>query len=56
MRYTGRMRIRWTQVTWYSRLLALLLLILLPFAGFWLGVQYGRAKAVLDGTPSVTRP
>ena len=30
------------QVTWYSKLLALILFIALPFIGFWLGMEYQK--------------
>jgi len=29
------------KVTWYSKLIALLVLVVLPFVAFWLGVRYG---------------
>lgn len=36
------MKIEWNKVTWYSKLLALALLVLLPFIGFYFGVQYEK--------------
>lgn len=33
---------KFNQVTWYSKLLALVIFITLPFVGFWLGVQYQK--------------
>ena len=35
------MRARWNKVTRFSKLLAMLLFIALPFVGFFLGVKYG---------------
>ena len=36
------MKIEWSKVTWYSKLFALALFVALPFAGFYLGIQYGK--------------
>jgi hypothetical protein len=36
------MKIEWNKVTWYSKLIALGLFVVLPFLGFWLGTQYGE--------------
>lgn len=36
------MKVEWNKVTWYSRLLALVMFISLPFIGFCLGVQYQK--------------
>ena len=55
-------RIAWNKVTWYSKLLAAVLFIALPFLGFWAGVRYeqtlGPLHIVVDtggaGTPSST--
>ncbi len=38
------MKIEWNKVTWYSKLLALILFVVLPFAGFYFGVRYGVAQ------------
>jgi hypothetical protein len=38
------MKIEWNKVTWYSKILALVLFVALPFAGFYFGVQYGMAQ------------
>ncbi len=37
------MKIQWNKVTWYSKTLALVLFVALPFAGFYFGAQYGKA-------------
>src|SRR3989344_2020874 len=37
------MKIEWTKVTWYSKLLALILFVLLPLTGFYLGIWYQKA-------------
>ena len=41
------MRITWNKVTWYSKLVALILFVALPFIGFWLGAKYGETVAPL---------
>jgi hypothetical protein len=38
------MKIEWNKVTWYSKLVALVLFVALPFAGFWYGIKYGEVK------------
>jgi hypothetical protein len=54
--------IEWNKVTWYSKLIALVIFIVLPFFGFWLGIQYGEMVAPLavtsssSGGSSVTGP
>jgi hypothetical protein len=35
----------WNKVTWYSKLVALVLFVALPFIGFYLGIRYGEALA-----------
>lgn len=35
------MKFEWNKVTWYSKIVALLLFVALPFIGFWYGMQYG---------------
>lgn len=39
-------KIQWNTVTWYSKALALILFVALPFIGFYYGVQYGKLAAV----------
>ena len=34
-------KIQWNKVTWYSKTLALVIFIVLPFIFFYYGVQYG---------------
>ena len=46
------MKIEWTKVTWYSKFLALVLFVALPFIGFYYGVQYGKITAPLSQTPT----
>lgn len=36
------MKIEWNKVTWYSRIIALIMFASLPFAGFYLGVLYQK--------------
>jgi len=35
-------KIQWNKVTWYSKTLAAVFFITVPFVGFYLGVQYGK--------------
>lgn len=43
------MKVEWNKVTWYSKIVALLLFVALPFIGFWYGIGYGEAlQAVRD--------
>ena len=37
------MKVEFNRVTWYSKLLTLALVIVLPFLGFWLGMKYQEA-------------
>lgn len=37
------MKILWNNVTWYSKLLALVIFLAAPFYGFWLGFMFGSA-------------
>lgn len=41
------MKIEWNKVTWYSKMIALALFVALPFVGFYCGIQYGKAVAVI---------
>ncbi len=45
------MNIEWNKVTWYSKILALILFVALPFIGFWYGMQYGELVAPLNVAP-----
>jgi hypothetical protein len=36
------MKIKWNEVTWYSKIFALILFVALPFIGFYCGAQYGK--------------
>lgn len=38
------MTIVYNKVTWYSKLLALIIFIAMPFIGFYLGVKYQEMK------------
>lgn len=40
------MKIRWNEVTWYSRLLALVVFVAAPLWGFYLGYLYGKVSPV----------
>ena len=43
------MKIEFNKVTWYSRALAWLVFIILPFWGFYLGYKYGEVKVFNSG-------
>jgi hypothetical protein len=46
----SNMTIEWNKVTWYSKLLAIVIFVTLPFAGFILGVKYQEMRiAGLEG-------
>jgi hypothetical protein len=44
------MKVVWNKVTWYSKLIALALFVALPFAGFWLGIQYGETISLINSS------
>ena len=44
-------KIEWNKVTPFSKLLALVLFVLLPFAGFFVGIQYGETLGYLAAAP-----
>lgn len=46
------MKIEWNKVTWYSKLIALIIFVALPFIGFYYGVQYGKIVAVIGQAPA----
>lgn len=47
------MKINWNNVTWYSKGLALVLFIALPFIGFYFGTQYGSLQGYVKGVHAV---
>jgi len=44
------MKIVWNKVTPFSKWLALIIFIVFPFAGFWLGIQYGEVLGYLNSS------
>ena len=50
------MKIEWSKITWYSKILALALFVLLPFAGFYLGTWYQKeiTPTVVDKTTATS--
>ncbi len=42
------MKLEWNKVTWYSKVLALIIFVALPFLGFWYGMQYGALSATAN--------
>jgi hypothetical protein len=49
------MKIKWNEVTWYSKLIALTLFIVLVYGGFWLGVGYGQMVQRIADVPMELR-
>jgi hypothetical protein len=50
--------VKFNQVTWYSKLAALILFIALPFLGFWAGMIYERAtnpRSSVSGQKTATK-
>ena len=47
-------KIEWNKVTWYSKLLALILFVALPFIGFYYGMEYEKTLTSIDKEPSTT--
>jgi hypothetical protein len=48
------MKIQWNKVTWYSKFIALVLFVILPFIGFWFGIKYGLTIAPLSDASAIT--
>lgn len=48
-------KIEWNKVTWYSKLLALVLFVGLPFLFFYYGTQYGEMVGYIRHTIPLTR-
>lgn len=48
------MKIEWNKVTWYSKLVALMLFVTLPSMGFYLGIQYQKAISPTTSSTSST--
>jgi hypothetical protein len=46
------MRIEWNKVTWYSKILAAVIFVALPFIGFYYGVRYGKMVGIISQTPA----
>lgn len=47
--HTNHQRIRWNKVTWYSKVIAVLLFVLVYMVGFWLGTEYQSTANELVG-------
>lgn len=53
----GMRKIEWNKVTWYSKIIALALFVLLPYVGFWIGVSYGQSlQAIQDAHVAISLP
>jgi hypothetical protein len=48
MAYNEVMKIKWNEITWYSKMIALILFVALPFIGFYYGAQYGKMISAPD--------
>ncbi len=44
------MKVEWNKVTWYSKIIALILFVALPFIGFCYGIRYGM---ILQGSRDI---
>lgn len=51
-----RQGIKWSEVTWYSKTLALALFVALPFVGFYLGAQYQKIAGGIEIIGSAVSP
>lgn len=47
------MNVEWNRVTWYSKIVALVLFVALPFVGFWYGIRYGEALQTVRDVAAV---
>lgn len=43
--HAGHQKIRWNKVTWYSKVIAVILFVLVYVVGFWLGTEYQIASS-----------
>lgn len=50
------MAVEFNKVTWYSKLLALTMLVALPFIGFYLGRQYEQGIKEIESRVAITTP
>ena len=48
------MTIKWNEVTSYSKIIALILFILLPFAGFYFGMHFEKQLLISEGSLDTT--
>lgn len=58
MEYNKTMNIQWNRVTWYSKAVALVLFVGLPFLGFYWGLYYGKIEGANNAshlTPTVSQ-
>ena len=49
--YHEDMKIEWNKVTWYSKMFALALFVLLPIIAFWFGVNYEHIRDAANSYP-----
>ena len=50
------MAVHWNRVTWYSKTIALVLFVALPFIGFYYGMGYGEMVGAANGNGPSTAP
>lgn len=48
------MNVEWNKVTWYSKIIALVLFVALPFVGFYYGTKYGETLRLIASVASST--
>ena len=41
--YNHKVKIKWNEVTWYSKIIALAMFIIFPIIAFYLGIQYEKS-------------
>lgn len=42
--------IEWNKVTWYSKLLAVILFVAVFFLGFYLGAEFGKINSMFENS------
>jgi hypothetical protein len=50
------MKNKWNEVTWFSKMVALVLFVALPFIGFYYGSEYGKVVASIGTNPMPIAP
>jgi hypothetical protein len=50
------MKVQWNKVTWYSKLIAVILFMIVFWFGLWLGMQYQHASDQLQNIENTLAP